>query len=84
MALQSSARSGTSPKPSRPLRPPVTHRAGAAFQTEFFRMGGRSYYSLVKGDNLVEFFALDSTKLGHEAGGRGSAEEAEQLRWLDA
>lgn len=37
-----------------------------------FNMGGRAYYSFTKGDNLIEFFALDSTAM----------DEA-QLRWLD-
>lgn len=27
----------------------------------YFHMGGRAYYSFVKGDGLVEFFALDTT-----------------------
>ena len=37
-----------------------------------FNMGGRAYYSLVKGDGLVEFFALDSN----------NADRA-QLLWLE-
>jgi hypothetical protein len=37
-----------------------------------FNMGGRAYYSFVKGDGLIEFFAIDSTLV-----------DQEQLRWLD-
>jgi hypothetical protein len=37
-----------------------------------FNMGGRAYYSFVKGDRLAEFFALDSNQMGDE-----------QLRWLE-
>jgi len=37
-----------------------------------FNMNGRAYYSFTKGDNLVEFFALDSTNMTQQ-----------QLRWLD-
>jgi calcineurin-like phosphoesterase family protein len=37
-----------------------------------FNMGGRGYYSFAKGDGLVEFFALDSTRF-----------EARQRQWLD-
>lgn len=37
-----------------------------------FHMEGRAYYSFVKGNGLVEFFALDSTKM-----------DAAQLRWLE-
>ncbi len=38
-------------------------RRGRAFETNYlnFNMGGRSYYSTIKADGLVEFFALDST-----------------------
>lgn len=36
-------------------------------------MNGQPYYSFTKGDNLIEFFALDSTAM----------DEA-QLQWLDA
>jgi hypothetical protein len=39
---------------------------------KLFNMQGRAYYSFVRGDGLVEFFALDTTRL-----------EGEQLRWLD-
>ncbi len=47
---------------------------GRAAQMSYgpYNMGGRAYYSFVKGDNLVEFFALDSTAM----------DEA-QLRWLE-
>lgn len=37
-----------------------------------FNMNGRAYYSFTKSDNLIEFFALDSTRV-----------DDEQLRWLD-
>jgi hypothetical protein len=37
-----------------------------------FNMGGRGYYSFTKGDGLVEFFALDSTRF-----------ETQQRRWLE-
>lgn len=49
-------------------------RRGREAQTNYklFNMGGRSYYSFSKGDGLVEFFALDSTR-----------PDDAQLRWLD-
>ncbi len=37
-----------------------------------FHMGGHNYYSFIKGNGLVEFFALDST-----------AFDTTQLRWLE-
>jgi hypothetical protein len=37
-----------------------------------FNMGGRAYYSFTKGDGLVEFFALDSTRF-----------EVQQRQWLE-
>lgn len=37
-----------------------------------FNMGGRAYYSFTKGDGLVEFFAIDSTRF-----------EIQQRQWLD-
>jgi 3',5'-cyclic AMP phosphodiesterase CpdA len=37
-----------------------------------FNMNGKAYYSFTKGDNLVEFFALDSTNMTQQ-----------QLRWLE-
>ena len=37
-----------------------------------FNMGGRAYYSFTKGDDLIEFFALDSTLL-----------DDKQLKWLN-
>ncbi|MDQ3685463.1 MAG: metallophosphoesterase [Acidobacteriota bacterium] len=48
-------------------------RRGREAQVNYnlFNMGGRSYYSFTKGDDLVEFFALDSTRM-----------DDEQLRWL--
>lgn len=47
---------------------------GRAAQIKYrhFNMGGRPYYSFIKGDGLVEFFALDSTNM-----------TGEQLRWLE-
>lgn len=47
---------------------------GRAAQISYspFNMGGRAYYSFDKGDRLVEFFALDSNRIG-----------AEQLKWLE-
>lgn len=47
---------------------------GRAAQMSYgpYNMGGRAYYSFVKGDNLVEFFALDSTVM-----------DETQLRWLE-
>ncbi|GEM_PF-756620 len=48
----------------------------AAINYPLFHMNGRRYYSFTKGDGLVEFFALDSTRL---SGGR---RDEEQLRWL--
>jgi 3',5'-cyclic AMP phosphodiesterase CpdA len=45
----------------------------AQIRYRHFNMGGRAYYSFVKGDGLVEFFALDSTNM-----------TGEQLRWLEA
>lgn len=37
-----------------------------------FNMGGKQYYTLLKGDGLLELFALDSTNM-----------ERQQLRWLE-
>ncbi len=37
-----------------------------------FNMGGRSYYSFIKGNNLIEFFAIDSTNF-----------DRSQLQWLE-
>lgn len=47
---------------------------GRQVQTNYrlFNMGGRNYYSFTKGDDLVEFFVLDSTDM-----------DAAQLRWLE-
>lgn len=49
-------------------------RRGREAEMEYanFNMKGRAYYSFVKGDNLIEFFALDSTNM-----------TASQLRWLE-
>jgi len=47
---------------------------GLDFQTNYqnFNMGGRRYYNFVKGDGLIEFFALDSNEM-----------TGEQLAWLE-
>lgn len=37
-----------------------------------FNMGGRSYYSFTKGNNLIEFFAIDSTSF-----------DSNQKQWLE-
>ncbi len=44
-------------------------RRGTETQINYdkFNMGGRRYYSFVKTDGLIEFFALDSTVLAEEA-----------------
>jgi 3',5'-cyclic AMP phosphodiesterase CpdA len=47
-----------------------------------FNMGGRAYYSFAKGDGLVEFFALDSTRFDYQQ--RHWLEEslqASQAKW---
>jgi 3',5'-cyclic AMP phosphodiesterase CpdA len=51
-------------------------RKGTETQINYdkFNMGGRRYYSFVKGDGLVEFFGLDSTVLS------GDAKELEQIQ----
>jgi predicted phosphodiesterase len=51
-------------------------RKGTETQINYdkFNMGGRRYYSFVKGDGLIEFFALDSTVLS------GDAKELEQIQ----
>ena len=49
-------------------------RRGREAQMKYspFNMNGRAYYSFVKGDGLIEFFALDSTAL-----------DAAQMKWLE-
>ncbi|MEJ7708374.1 MAG: metallophosphoesterase [Pyrinomonadaceae bacterium] len=49
-------------------------RKGRTTQLNYklFNMGGRAFYSFIKGGDIVEFFALDSTAM----------DEA-QVRWLD-
>jgi 3',5'-cyclic AMP phosphodiesterase CpdA len=51
-------------------------RKGTETQINYdkFNMGGRRYYSFVKDDGLIEFFALDSTVLS------GDAKELEQIQ----
>jgi hypothetical protein len=50
----------------------VRHGREAEINYPNFNMGGRSYYTFVAGDDLVEFFALDSTSM-HDT----------QLKWLE-
>lgn len=49
-------------------------RSGRSFQIHYpnFNMGGRAYYSMVKANGLIEFFALDSTDFNDQ-----------QLGWLE-
>ena len=49
-------------------------RRGREAQIKYkgFNMGGQAYYTFTKGDGLIEFFVLDSTRVDNE-----------QLRWLD-
>lgn len=49
-------------------------RSGRTAQINYkpFNMNGRAYYSFTKGDDLIEFFALDSTAM-----------DAAQLQWLE-
>lgn len=49
----------------------VTRGREAQINYQPFNMGGRSYYSFVEGDGLVEFFALDSNRM-----------DRAQLDWL--
>jgi acid phosphatase len=53
---------------------------GVLLQQLIFGMGAKTYYSFVKNDRLIEFFALDSTLLINEAS--DPAREA-QLRWFE-
>jgi 3',5'-cyclic AMP phosphodiesterase CpdA len=50
-------------------------RKGTNLQINYdrFNMGGRRYYTFIKGDGLIEFFALDSTVLS------GDAKELEKI-----
>lgn len=41
-----------------------------------FNMGGQRYYTFIKGDGLVQFFALDSTTMSD------GQRDHDQLRWL--
>jgi predicted MPP superfamily phosphohydrolase len=52
----------------------------AAYHIQYkdFNMGGRRYYSFVKGDDLIEFFVLDTTET------KTAELTAEQLAWLEA
>lgn len=49
-------------------------RRGRAAQLQYdkFNMGGQAYYSFTKGEGLIEFFALDSTRM-----------DAAQIAWLE-
>jgi len=53
---------------------------GVQLQQLIFGMGAKTYYSFVKNDSLIEFFALDSTVLVDES--NSPARDA-QLRWLE-
>lgn len=53
---------------------------GVLLQQLIFRMGAKTYYSFVKNDNLIEFFALDSTVLVDEK--NNPAREA-QMQWFE-
>ncbi|HKQ75095.1 MAG TPA: metallophosphoesterase [Blastocatellia bacterium] len=47
-----------------------------------FNMGGKPYYSFVKGNGLVEFFALDSTNMDRrQIGWMGEALAASRAAW---
>lgn len=52
----------------------------AAYHIQYkdFNMGGRRFYSFVKGDDLIEFFVLDTTET------KTAELTAEQLAWLEA
>lgn len=53
--------------------------SGVVLQQMIFKMGAKTFYSFVKGDQLVEFFALDSTRL--EADGLTTRQA--QLSWFE-
>lgn len=59
-------------------------KRGRTFEINYpnFNMGGRAYYSMVKADGLIEFFALDSTAFDEQQ--RGWLElalAASKARW---
>ncbi len=59
-------------------------RRGRTFEINYpnFNMGGRAYYSMVKADGLIEFFALDTTAFDEQQ--RGWLElalAASKARW---
>ncbi|MBS1789400.1 MAG: metallophosphoesterase [Acidobacteria bacterium] len=59
-------------------------RNGREFETKYsnFNMGGRSYYTLAKADDLIEFFALDSTNFNdQQLGWLESALSVSKARW---
>jgi len=56
------------------------NRSGVVLQQLIFKMGAETFYSFVKGDSLVEFFALDSTQLAIE---NDLATRQVQLRWFE-
>lgn len=67
----------------------VRNARGALMQMQLFGMTSRPYHSFAKEGNLIEFFALDSTRLGSTRLGKrgqkdGGEGDEEQLRWLDA
>ncbi|HVF27714.1 MAG TPA: metallophosphoesterase, partial [Pyrinomonadaceae bacterium] len=59
----------------------VRDARGALMQMRLFGMISRPYHSFTKEGDLIEFFALDSTRLGKRA--REDGNDDEQLRWLD-
>lgn len=54
------------------------HAAADHIKYDNFNMGGRRYYSFVKGDGLIEFFVLDTNET------KTSELKPEQLSWLEA
>lgn len=53
---------------------------GVILQQLIFNMGSKTYYSFTKGNDLVEFFAIDSTILVKE---KKTADTKPQLEWLE-
>lgn len=53
---------------------------GVMLQQLIFKMGTKTFYSFTKKENLVEFFAIDSTLLAKK---QNSAGASEQLTWFE-
>lgn len=53
---------------------------GVIMQQMIFNMGIKTYYSFNKGNNLIDYFAINSTDL---AKGRKPQETKEQLEWFE-